>query len=120
MSLPLLEQIGHVFTGVFSSGIKEGYLSILCRRQDAGGKDALSFRRILIIVVFHQLQDLHRRIVVVDDIALGRLEVQFRVDGIYPVGELFDDLPLGRCCQGNSKAGLELFNSVKRHPAAVL
>ena len=68
----------------------------------------------------HQLQDLHRGVVVVQDLALGGLADQFLVGRLDHRGRFADDVPLGRGRQRNAQVLLQPFQPIEGQPAAVL
>ena len=67
----------------------------------------------------HHRQDLDRRVVVVQHVALGRLADQFLEDRFGTLGLVRNDIPLSRGGQGNAQALLQRFVAVHRHPRPI-
>ena len=69
---------------------------------------------------FHHFEDLDRRVVVVDHVALGGLLHQLGEDRLGTFGLGRDDIPLGRGGQRNSQARLQRLRAMERHPGSIL
>lgn len=85
----------------------------LARRDDAGGINPgpLACVGLLVGRRFCELQDLHRRVVVVEQLALRRLARQLLVDRRERPRRLLDDVPLGGGGQRDAEASLQLLEA---------
>ncbi len=90
--------------------------------DDATGKQTLSFRRLLgrFLVFSHQFQELHRSVVVVQNLALGRLVDERIEDRLELPGGTLDQVPLGRGRQRDPEVALELLQAVEREARPAL
>ncbi len=67
-----------------------------------------------------QGQDLHRRVVIVKHLALGRLPDHLLEDRFDHVGTVLDNLPLRRGWQGDAQTPLQPFQAIERKSAPIL
>ncbi len=93
--------------------------AFFCDASAASCGDESSAKASAFARVAHHLQNLDGRIIVVDDIAVGRLTNQLRERRLDPFGLRLDDVPLRRGRQGNAHARLHPFRAVERHSHAV-
>src|SRR5262249_51655654 len=70
-------------------------------------------------LLFHQLQDLHRRVIVVEHVALRRFLDELRVHRGQLLRHLLHDVPLSRGRKWNPKVSLETLKPVERNAGPV-
>jgi len=105
-----------------AAGEKQGNQLLPALGDDPAGEQTGSLRRLLgwFLVFGHQLQDLHRGIIVVQEFALSRLADELIEDWLELPGNVVDQIPLGRCRQWDPEVALELLQTVKRKARTVL
>ena len=113
---PLREHLGQVLSGMLAAGEEERDPAPLARGHDARGEDpgalrapsrAARQRPRLRQLLPSCSENLHRRVVVVQHLALRRLADQLLVGRLDHRGALLDDLPLRRGRQRNAQAFLQ-------------
>ena len=66
------------------------------------------------VLLFYQIQDLRRRIIIVKEITLGSIAGHFLPCAVGSLGPLLQDVPLSRCRKGNPETLLKLLDPVER------
>jgi hypothetical protein len=110
---------------VLAPGEEEGDAVTLALGHDARGEDPRPLRFLLPVGrlrfrLGHQLQDLRRRVVVVQKLPLRRLVDQLLMRGHKQPGGPLDHFPLGRRRQWDAQVSLQLLDAVEGHPRPVL
>ncbi len=113
----MTEHVSQVLAGVLPAGEEQRDPLPPSQRHDARREDTLAFRFLVSVGFGLRLpgdtQDPHRRVVVVQHLALGRLPDQLLVDRLEHMGGLADDVPLGRGWQRNAQTPLQPLQSIE-------
>ena len=112
----VLEHIAQIFAGVLAAGEVQGDPASLLCGHDAAGEHAGA----VVGRLARQTQHAHAGVVVVQHFALRGLPNQFVARRLDELRLVFHNLPLRRGGQWDAQCLFQLFQTIKRHSAAVL